>query len=74
VTYQVRFVEDAALPSEVEFAFVRVADATYLFVKESAIDVTTSECPALARAWETWQKAETYATRNGLRGFLERAL
>ncbi len=67
--HEVRFVEDAALPSEVEFAFVRLTEVTYLFVKRSAIDATTGECLALTRAWEAWQKAEAFAVRRGLRSF-----
>lgn len=55
--YQVRFVEDAALP-EVEWAFARVDGVTYLFIRQSAIDTHTGECAALTRAWETWQRVD----------------
>lgn len=74
--YQVRFVKDSELPSEVEYVFARTPDETYLFVKRSAIDPASGACPALARAWATWQAAETYATRHGLRhfGLVERAM
>lgn len=53
--YQVRFVDDGALPSTVEWAFARTAGETYLFVKHSAIDAATGRCEALTRAWEAWQ-------------------
>lgn len=59
--YQVRFVEDDALPKEVEWVFARQAGHTYLFVKQSAICETTGRCKALSRAWEVWQDAEAEA-------------
>lgn len=67
--YQVRFVADDALPAEVEWAFARQAGDTYLFVKQSAIDVTTGRCDALTRAWEVWQAAEAQDAARGLRAF-----
>lgn len=73
--YQVRFVEDAELPSEVEFAFVRLAvGTTYLFVKHSAIDAETGCCDALTRAWALWQAVEVEAVRRSPRAFLAHAL
>ena len=54
--YQVRFVDDTALPEGVAWTFARQAGRTYLFVKESAIDTTTGQCDALTRAWECWQR------------------
>lgn len=55
--YQVRFVSDEALP-EVDWAFARVGATTYLFVRQSAVDVHTGECDVLTRAWETWQRVD----------------
>lgn len=55
--YQVRFVDDAALP-EVEWAFARIDGTTYLFVRRSAIDTSTGACDALTRAWEAWQRVD----------------
>lgn len=69
--YQVSFVEDSALPSGVEFTFVRLAaGTTHLFVKHSAIDTTTGQCDALTRAWELWQEVEVEAVRRSPRAFL----
>lgn len=56
--YQVRFVENSSLPSDVQWAFARTLGQTYLFIKWSAIDVTTGRCDALTHAWEAWQCAE----------------
>lgn len=56
--YQVRFVSDIALPEGVEYAFASQRGETYLFVKQSAIDIATGRCDALSRAWETWQGAQ----------------
>lgn len=56
--YQVRFVDDGALPEGVDWTFARQAEETFLFVKESAIDATTGECDALTRAWECWQSVK----------------
>lgn len=53
--YQVRFVDDTALPEGVDWTFARLAGETFLFVKNSAIDTTTGECDALTRAWKCWQ-------------------
>jgi hypothetical protein len=61
VRYHVRFVDDTALPGEVEWAFVTQAGRTCLFVKESAVDHATGECEALSRAWECWQDADAEA-------------
>ncbi len=72
--YQVRFVEDGALPSETEWAFARTKDATFCFVKRSAIDPTTGCCAALTHAWEAWQGAEVEAQLSGLRAFSARHL
>ena|SRR5690349_1689006 len=54
--YQVVFVDDSSLPVGVEWTFARQTGQTYLFVKQSAIDASTGECPALSRAWACWQK------------------
>lgn len=67
--YQVRFVENSALPEANEWAFLRTPVTTYLFVKQSAIDAATGRCDALTRAWEVWQESEALALRRGLRGF-----
>lgn len=67
--YQVRFVENAAMPTDVEWAFARQAEDTFLFVKESAIDVTTGRCDALSRAWQVWQDAEAQSIALGLRSW-----
>ena len=53
--YQVRFVGDDQLPSEVEYVFVCIDGQTYLFVKGSAVDPATGRCDALTRAWSTWE-------------------
>lgn len=58
VRYHVRFVSDHSLPAEVTWAFAQQAGETYLFVKQSAIDVDTGRCDALSRAWAVWQDAE----------------
>lgn len=57
--YQVSFVEDGALPRDVEFTFVRVSGQTFLFIKRSAIDARTGRCDALTRAWGIWQAASS---------------
>lgn len=61
--YEVRFVEDSQLPSGVEYAFVRLTDQTYLFMKRSAIDVTTGLCAALTRSFNLWQRAQCVEAR-----------
>lgn len=67
--YQVVFVDDGSLPSGVEFAFVRDAAATYLFVKRSAVDPRTGRCDALSRAWEIWQAEGARSSFSRPRGF-----
>lgn len=62
--YEVRFVEDSALPSEVEFAFVRLDSRTYLFMKESAVRLPPGECTALTRSFNTWERAQSVALRH----------
>lgn len=58
--YQVRFVGDSELPSEVDYAFVRLADRTYLFMKQSACrGGGLGECRALTRSFDTWQRAQS---------------
>lgn len=58
--YEVRFVEDAELPSEVEFAFVRLADQTFLFMKRSAVLAHMGgRCDALTRSFNTWERAQS---------------
>lgn len=69
MSYQVRFVQDSGLPEGVEWAFARTSDDTYLFVKQSAIDVSTGRCDALTRAWEAWQCVEVQARLASLSGF-----
>lgn len=59
--YQVRFVSDDALPAGVEYAFARVAGATFLFIRESCINRTTGRCDGLTRAWEAWQAMQADA-------------
>lgn len=66
--YQVRFVSDSALPGEVDWVFARQPGETYLFVKQSAVDVSTGRCDALTRAWEVWQDMEAQPVQTGLRG------
>ena len=68
--YQVRFVEEGALPEGTEWAIARQAGRTFLFVKESA--VTTSPdgcCDALSRAWKAWQAAEAQSKALTLSSF-----
>lgn len=55
--YQVRFVSDHSLPEGVEWVFARQAGATYLFIRESAIDPVTGRCEALDRARAVWHPA-----------------
>lgn len=55
--YQVRFVSDHSLPRGVEWAFARQAGDTFLFVRQSAINVGSGRCDALTRAWEAWEAA-----------------
>lgn len=55
--YQVRFVGDDQLPSEVEFVFVCLRGRTHLLVKRSTVDAATGRCAALTRAWSTWERA-----------------
>lgn len=55
--YTVRFVEDDALPSDVEFVFAVVDDKTMLFMKASTINPETGECEALSRPFATWEAA-----------------
>lgn len=64
--YQVRFVGDDSLPSEVQWVLARTLGQTYLFVKQSAVDPTTGRCDALSDAWEAWQCAEIEAHRQSL--------
>ena len=66
--YLVTFVSDAALPAGMAWAFARQAGSTYLFVKQSSIDVTTGRCDALTDAWEAWQRVEREDMLRGLRG------
>ena len=61
--YEVRFVEDTELPSEVDFAFVRFADQTYLFMKRAAIDAAAGPCAALSRSFDLWQRAQCVEAR-----------
>lgn len=56
--YQVRFVSDHSLPAGVTWVFARLAGETILFIKQSAIDVTSGHCDALTRAWAAWEAAE----------------
>lgn len=65
--YQVRFVADGSLPGGLEWAFARTIGETYLFVTQSAIDVTTGRCDALTHAWSAWQAAEAQSISRGLR-------
>lgn len=57
--YEVTFVEDAALPSGVDYAFVRLADRTYLFMKESAVACAEHRAAALTRSFNTWERAQS---------------
>lgn len=66
--YQVRFVSDHALPGDVPWAFAKRTEETYLFVKRSAIDVTTGRCDALSQAWEVWQATEANRSQRGRSG------
>jgi hypothetical protein len=69
--YRVRFVNDTALPEGVEFAFARLAEQAFLFVKRSAIDPVTGECDAVVRAWTLWESQMIWAEpAPGLRAVL----
>lgn len=67
--YQVRFVDDSALPEGFDWAFARTSRDAVLFVKQSAIDASTGRCDALTRAWEAWQAVEAASVARGLRSF-----
>ncbi len=60
--YSVHFVSDDALPAEVDFTFARQEGRTFLFIRQSSINVATGCCDVLARAWATWQSAEFQET------------
>lgn len=66
--YQVRFVDDDALPADVRFAFARAADGTYLFVRSSCINRTTGRCDALTQAWRVWQSVQLEQPAGALQG------
>lgn len=66
--YQVRIVDDTALPEGVEWAFARQAGHTYLFVKKSAVAASPGTCDALARAWTCWQQVEGAGPQGEPRG------
>jgi hypothetical protein len=58
--YEVRFVGDADLPNEVDYAFVRLGDKTYLFMKRSACNGgRLGQCEGLTRSFNTWQQAQS---------------
>lgn len=58
--YEVRFVGDADLPSEVDYVFVRLDERTYLLMKASAIHAARGrECDALTRSFNTWERAQS---------------
>ena len=58
--YQVRFVEDSALPEGVDYAFARTLEHTYLFMKRSVVDaVPGGRCDALTRSFNTWEEAQS---------------
>lgn len=61
--YEVRFVEDTELPSEVDYAFVRFADQTYLFMKRTAVEAAAGPCGALTRSFNLWQRAQCVEAR-----------
>lgn len=62
-SYQVRFVSDDALPEGTEYVFARVAEATYLFIRQSCINAETGRCDGLTRAWNAWQASEAEPPR-----------
>jgi hypothetical protein len=51
--YQVRVVENTAIPADHDWIFATQRGKTYLFIKESVI--TPGPCVALARAREVWE-------------------
>ena len=53
--YQVRFVPDHSLPEGVRWAYARQAGETYLFVKQSTIDLATGRCDAITEAWNAYE-------------------
>lgn len=57
--YEVRFVEDHQLPSGVDYAFAKVLDRTYLFMKRSARGAPIGRCEALTRSFNTWERAQS---------------
>lgn len=59
--YQVRFVEESALPAGVDYAFARTGGRTYLFMKQSAMaDAGPGDvCGALTRSFTTWERAQS---------------
>lgn len=62
--YEVRFVKDSELPSEVDFVFVRLAERTYLLMKESVARARRGECEALTRSFNTWERAQSVALKH----------
>lgn len=57
--YEVRFVQDSELPSEVDYAFARVDGRTYLFMKRSVVIHGPGECRALTRSFTTWEQSQS---------------
>ena len=62
--YEVRFVGDEALPSEVDYVFVRLAERTYLLMKASSARARLGECEALTRSFNTWERAQSVALKH----------
>lgn len=62
--YEVRFVGDSELPDGVDYAFAKVADRTYLFMKASVARATNGECEALTRSFATWEAARDAPLRH----------
>lgn len=56
--YQVRLVGDSDLPDGVDYAFAKVDDRTYLFMKASVVRAPDGECRALTRSFTTWEAGQ----------------
>ena len=57
--YRVRLVGDSDLPDGIDYTFARVADRTYLFMKQSACKGQLGDCDALTRSFNTWERAQS---------------
>lgn len=64
--YQVVFVKDSELPNGVDYAFARMDEHTYLFMKRSAVDADPGRCDALTRSFNTWERAQDVEAREVL--------